>query len=308
MTNKINYNKLSSIFPYMPVDVSKEIEQLWSKGANYYYDNNFSQINHNKTFITTWIKWTASTLKLTSNLKHEYITNGSSEALREYIWSLKKQNKRLLIFKGDDPRYIKYAINSGIEYEYIDRSHYSSFHYHKNDTVLYSNPSYIDGNIWEKAEHFQTMLFKKSVHITTLVDTALLGCSFNKKDQIKLNFSNIEAVFFSLANSFGIINFRLGGVLSTRPIDGLNEDFYFKNSFTINLAMHLMQQFPVNHFAKKFKTKVKQIQQKLHKEQLFLKTTDVWFILIDSAHKKYCISSLIKESKPKTKLNLYIAL
>ena len=198
-----------------------------------------------------------------SSYKHQYPTNGSSEAIREQICYLHSLGKRLVVFDSEYEGYISIANSIGMPIIKINR--FQSFYELEKqikllnpdtDIFFISEPSSIDGNSWSYFDLFMNLIEK--LNIKVYIDLAYIGM-FNFSKKINLNYSNIDGIFFSLSKIFGVYYHRIGGVFLKDSNPLLFGNIWFKNILSIHYGISLMNNTKIGFFD----NQLKEIQQKI---------------------------------------------
>ena len=201
-------------------------------------------------FMSAWRAWVAPCVTGLPAFTSQYVTNGSSEAIRESVWSFAGAAQaagraaHLHVFAGEYEGYSAYARAAGCTLvvhpraEWADTSAYSADASHR---WYVSQPSAIDGNVWPDFAAFMSMLHEHRVEIA--VDLAYVGAS-HVQPVLDLSLPNVVHVFFSLSKVFGVFYHRIGGMLSRVPLLGLEGNRWFKNTFSLYLGASLIEEWP----------------------------------------------------------------
>lgn len=248
---------LKTIYSLQFPEVKELVEDLWLSKPHYLFDNNYKnqQVGKESEFYQEWRRWSAPIVKFDANeFNHFYATAGSSEAIREVIWTLKQNNKRLVLFENDYEGYSAFAESACLIVAKINRDDYLNFKFESTDVVMCSNPSSIDGSFWLEYDSFMKYMLSKNQHVDIYLDLCYVGTTDLIESRLNLNYENIKAIFISLSKTYGIYFHRVGGVISKNEIKGLYGNQWFKNMFALELGIKLMQKFPVDYFSKKYET------------------------------------------------------
>lgn len=246
---------LKTIYSLQFPEVKDLVDELWASKPHYLYDNNYQnqQVGKELEFYKEWLKWSSSIIHLDSKeFKYFYATAGSSEAIREVIWKLKQNNKRLILFENDYEGYAAFAASSNLDTIKIDRENCLNFKFLSNDVVIFSNPSSIDGSFWSEYNKFMDHMNEDYPSVEIYLDLCYVGTTALIAKKLDLNYPNIKAIFISLSKTYGVYFHRIGGVISKNQISGLYGNQWFKNMFALELGLKLMQKFPVDYFSKKY--------------------------------------------------------
>ena len=97
-------NYLKTIYSLYFPEVRHQLDELWNTKPHYLFDNNFNGQQEGKEIelLKVWSKWVSSNVIFSEqDFKHQYVTAGSSEAIREFINNCSINNKRLILFEND---------------------------------------------------------------------------------------------------------------------------------------------------------------------------------------------------------------
>ena len=209
------------------------------------------------SFGETFKKWSSPSLMVKwEDFSYFYPTNGASEAIREQLAYLSNTSiKTLFVLEGEYEGYEAIAIPLGFNVIKLDKSKVLSNIYDdelkKGGYFFISQPSSIDGNVWEDFDNFVIKMnsFEK---VDIYIDTVYVGC-IDKDYSINLNYNCVKGIFFSLSKSFGVYYHRIGGVFLKESNPLLYGNMWFKNIFSLKLGEELMNNFDVNYFPQKYK-------------------------------------------------------
>jgi histidinol-phosphate/aromatic aminotransferase/cobyric acid decarboxylase-like protein len=223
------------------------VRRLWSEQPESLfecaYDDRQDAAHH--VFIDAWKRWVAPHVSGLSEFSNHYTTNGSSEAIRESVWSLSQaassaeRTPLLHVFAGEYEGYAAYARAAGIQVATHDRSRWQAIQFSERSLHRFyiSQPSAIDGNLWPDFPRFVGELTRRGVELA--VDLAYVG-AVSALPSLDLSAPTIAHVFFSLSKVFGLFYHRVGGVLSRSPMLGLEGNKWFKNMFSLYLGTALI--------------------------------------------------------------------
>ena len=198
-------------------------------------------------FLDAWDAWVTPKVRGLGELPHCYVTNGSSEAIRETIWNFARlaaaaaKTATLHVFAGEYEGYAAYARAAGVAIVTHDRERWSEADYAPSALHRWyvSQPSAIDGNTWAEFPIFVAAMTERGVEVA--VDLAYVGAT-PELPTIDLAAPNVPHVFFSLSKVFGVFYHRAGGVLSRSPLLGLEGNKWFKNVFSLYLGTSLIRE------------------------------------------------------------------
>ncbi len=184
-----------------------------------------------------------------------YPSNGSSEAIKDTIAWLRGENPGLTIhiFEGEYEGVPAYAQGLNITIKRYPRTAAGIANMRTQvkpgDIFYLSQPSGIDGNLWDGYRDFMEGI--QDLELKVLVDLAYVG-AVAKPYQIKVDYPNVEAVFFSLSKSFGTYYQRIGGAFTKRPQPMLYGNMWFKNLLSLRIGSELLKQFDVYHLPRMY--------------------------------------------------------
>ena len=224
------------------------VRQLWAEQPDLLYESAFEdrQDAAHHVFLDDWRRWVAPVVTGLGGFPHQYVTNGSSEAIRESVWSLRlaadasRRTPQLHVFVGEYEGYAAYARAASIDVITHDRSSWSTTTYASSAVHRWyvSQPSAIDGNVWPELPEFLRDMERRGIEVA--VDLAYVG-AVATQPAIDLSLPNVPHVFFSLSKVFGVFYHRVGGMLSRVPMLGLEGNKWFKNIFSLYLGSALIR-------------------------------------------------------------------
>lgn len=226
--------------------------RLWSERPELLYECSYDDVQDaaHGVFLDAWCAWVAPLVGGLEAFSNRYVTNGSSEAIRETVWALAGEGRassrtpQLHVFAGEYEGYAAYARAAGISVITHDRARWRddiAFASGAQHCWYLSQPSAIDGNVWPELPAFIDEMKRRGASIA--IDLAYVGAT-PKLPRLDLSSSNIRHVFFSLSKVFGVFYHRVGGVLSRAPLLGLEGNKWFKNVFSLYLGTSLVRETP----------------------------------------------------------------
>ena len=206
----------------------------------------------NAEFLERWIAWSAPAVRLDhGSLGHRYATAGSSEGIRERIAQHAveayqgRQAPVLHVFDGEYEGYAALAEGYGVTVVRHDRGRWQDSlaaavrSPDAEDLVLLSQPSAIDGNLWDELPAFLALVERRYPRLRVGLDVTYVG-SVARAYEIDARSPVIDTVFFSLSKVFGVYYHRVGGALTRRALPGLIGTKWFRNTFSLHLGERLM--------------------------------------------------------------------
>jgi histidinol-phosphate/aromatic aminotransferase/cobyric acid decarboxylase-like protein len=226
------------------------VRRLWAEQPELLYECSYDDVQDaaHGVFLDAWSQWVKPAVSGLGTFGHRYVTNGSSEAIRETIWNLGGSARArglgacLHVFAGEYEGYAAYARAAGITVVTHDRTKWRDEQIYTTDALhawYVSQPSATDGNVWPELPELIATLAERNV--TIAVDLAYVGAA-PKLPHLDLSSPNVAHVFFSLSKVFGVFYHRVGGVLSRQPLLGLEGNKWFKNIFSLYLGTSLIRE------------------------------------------------------------------
>lgn len=237
------------------------LDELLSKKDEIHsmYSETFTkkQDAYHHSFLNAFKNWSKPVLDVNwSNFKFSYPTNGSSEAIREQLAHLKSVGKQnLYVFHGEYEGYEAIGKPLGFNVIKVDReSEIYSIEFKKESCFFLSQPSAIDGNVWEDYERFMCFIQQKFPFVDVYVDICYVG-TIQGKYLINLDYENIKGVFFSLSKSFGVYYHRIGGCFLKEENPLLYGNMWFKNVFAMKYGEDLLNRIGVYYYPEAYRQK-----------------------------------------------------
>ncbi len=281
MLDKITKTVYSTCYPETKqvldelLDKKDEIHSMYSEAFTKKQDA------YHHSFLNAFKNWSKPVLNVDwANFKFSYPTNGSSEAIREQLAHLKSVGKEnLYVFHGEYEGYEAIGKPLGFNVIKVDRKNeiYSTDFKEKSCFFL-SQPSSIDGNLWDDYDRFMRYMKQKFSHVDIYVDLCYIGTIQNEYF-INLDYENIKGVFFSLSKSFGVYYHRIGGCFLKEENPLLYGNMWFKNLFSMKYGEELLNRIGVYYYPETYRQKQTDAIYKLCQESGInitkIKTSDV---------------------------------
>lgn len=284
-----------TIYSWQAPEVEKVVANLFSSVPLALYHDNYlgKQEGHEKIFFEAYKKWTSSVLSVNwDDFSHSYATAGSSEAIREVVYSLKVKKQRLNVFKGEYEGYKAFAHAAEVEVIEHNREEWHNIEWKAGDVLFLSQPSSLDGNLWSDYDLFMAKLASTNSPLEVMLDLCYVG-TLSKEYVINIDYPNVAVLFISLSKVFGVYYHRIGGMFSKKPYLGLFGNQWFKNMFSLELGTQLLTKFEVRELPMKYKDLQKRSIVELNKKngELF-ETSDVYIL----ANSKKVVSNFQREN------------
>ncbi len=226
-------------------DFPAQFEEAWTGKQDAYH----------REFFDTWVKWSAPLVDFDrTNFPHFYPTSGASEPLRQLIFEFAvKGGETIHVFEGEYEGYKAYAEAAHLKVVVHKREDWklvqqeSSLVDDETGMFCISQPSAIDGNVWNDFNAFVETLGAQSI----IVDVTYVGAVHQRLpapfEKFNLNAPSIRNIVFSLSKPFGAYYDRIGGVWCRQESEGLFGNTWFKNLTSIALGTRLMKAYGVFH-------------------------------------------------------------
>jgi histidinol-phosphate/aromatic aminotransferase/cobyric acid decarboxylase-like protein len=253
-----------TVYSLLVPETAAVLDQLWVKRPHglYAHAHTDRQDGYESKFSAKWIQWSAPVLSMPAGLTaHFYPTAGSSEAIRDSIASHAVSRPHaaytpaIHVFYGDYEGYSAYATAFKVKVVRHDRNNYMdtvAIESRPGDLFYLSHPSSIDGNIWEGFDSFCSWIKRNAPGVKIMVDLCYVGM-ISRRYHINLNHSNISAVFLSLSKVFGVYYHRIGGMFSRDERPSLCGNMWFKNMFSLQYGIDLMNAHGVYSLPRTYK-------------------------------------------------------
>ncbi|WP_146675780.1 hypothetical protein [Pirellula sp. SH-Sr6A] len=213
-----------------------------------------------ESFFDLWLAWTKPIVQLNSQqFPHRYPISGASEGLREAIHAYGVQARlegfepAIHVFEGEYEGYAAYARAAGIGLKTHRRSQWRQAidETKATDQWYLSQPSGIDGNVWDDCDSFVGELADRVPNAQIMLDLSYVGC-VARGFQVFADSPNIAAVFFSLSKPAGMYYHRIGGMWSRKEYPGLFGNKWFKNVSSLLIGSAFMSRYGVQELPRRY--------------------------------------------------------
>ena len=224
------------------------VDALWSERPHAWYERNYTgtQDAMHRPFFETWRAWSRDAgVTLGDAFTFEYPTAGANEAIHALLaLHATRGGKRIHVFRGEYEGYsiLARALGLGVvEHDRAPDAHRASLlrEAAEGDRIWVSQPSGIDGNVWEELSSLVDWVSSALPGVEVIVDITYVG-AVARDFAIDLRAPNVAAVLFSLSKPFGVYYHRIGGVLSRTEVPTLRGHHWFKNLFSVHLGERLL--------------------------------------------------------------------
>lgn len=242
-------------------------------------------------FFESWFTWTARVVSIDTTLfPFRYPTAGASEGIREAIHAYGAVARRdgiqpsIHLFEGEYEGYAAYARAACIPVVYHRRSRWRDAiqRVEDRDQFYISQPSAIDGMVWDSLDAFATELHSLRPAAELMLDLSYVGC-VPHPFSVNANHPNIAAVFISLSKPAGVYYHRIGGMLARNEYLGLFGNKWFKNISSLAIGTEFMRRYGVHDLPSKYAAVQQQVLEEIRSELgLPLAPSDVFLLGIGS--------------------------
>lgn len=221
------------------------------------------QFASHEIFIERWMTWAAPVVAIdAAGFRWRYPTAGGSEALFHVIaaYGNRARNERFLpevhVFAGEYEGYKAYAQACGLAVVEHPRADWQSLGRTLPATALFclSQPSAIDGNVWQHANDFLALLAAGNQRPRVLLDVTYVGAIAEQPiARFAADNPAVQALAFSLSKPFGVYYDRIGGVLCRDAMPSLFGNQWFKNLTSLQLGTALLERHDVFDLPRRYK-------------------------------------------------------
>lgn len=211
---------------------------------------------YHEEFFNKWCEWSSPVVDLDRDIfPFYYPTAGASEPLRQIIFNLAAGSSRARIhfFKGEYEGYRAMAEAAGLRCVEHDRNHWGSVSddMHYDDMFFISQPSAIDGNVWQDFNRFLSHMPDRSVvaditYVGAVPESAIV-------EKFNLNHDSVNAIVFSLSKPFGAYYDRIGGCFAREEDLALFGNRWFKNLTSIRYGTLLLDNLSVFELPERYR-------------------------------------------------------
>jgi histidinol-phosphate/aromatic aminotransferase/cobyric acid decarboxylase-like protein len=216
------------------------VDELWAEKPHELYERAYEgrQENFHVPYLEAWKDWSGVDVRA---FPHAYATGGASEPIKDIIL-LAPISSRLHVFRGEYEGYARIA--EGRQMPVIRHESPEELlggHLRPDDLIFLSDPSAIDGEFEPGLEGFLSDLERRDPRVKVVVDMAYVGACSRHTPIDPSAHPNVHAVLFSLSKPFGVYGHRIGGAFCRQEIPTLVGTKWFKNYFSLQLGLRLME-------------------------------------------------------------------
>jgi hypothetical protein len=210
-------------------------------------------------FFSTWRDWVGPVADIGGGFEFWYPTAGASEGLIHLITSYGNLARKerfepvIHIFEGEYEGYPAYAESQFIAVRKHGRSKWEATldQIGPREQVYISQPSAIDGNLWQDFGRFVTTLHDRQPAAEVIADLTYVG-AVARDYHVSVDCPNVKAVVFSLSKPMGVYYHRIGGLLSRTAMPSLFGNQWFKNLLSLRYGTEFMRRFGVQELPKRY--------------------------------------------------------
>lgn len=248
-----------------------------------------------REFFDRWVEWSKPAVDFNrTKFPFFYPTAGASEALRHLIYDYAARIygeghgatvPTLHVFEGEYEGFKAMAQAAGVLVVEHPRQRWRAVQLASHETFFISQPSAIDGCVWEDFNLFMHHLSAQNRTPNVVVDLTYVGAvpQTALAQPIRADAPCVRNVVFSLSKPFGVYYDRIGGVWARQEDAGLFGNRWFKNLTSLRLGSTLLYRYGVfdlpEHYAGVQAQAVAQVSEALN---MALRPADV-FILAQGA-------------------------
>jgi len=226
------------------------------------YDKNDETLKQN--FFLKYKEWITATHTLEGfdDFKETCFTNGTTESFANFYIRF-RNNKRLRLAKGEYFYHQMMKVNYYTDnFAWLEEDELK-----EGDVLLISAPFADTGSLYPNLDDILTQCDDKNIPV--MLDLAYINIANNLK--INLNHSCIEYVVSSLSKVFPVEHHRIGIRWQRKKYEDqtyvINEPGYnYINMLSVYIGLEMMKFFPGDYIFKKYRTKQKDMCQKLNLE------------------------------------------
>jgi hypothetical protein len=209
-------------------------------------------------FFSAWRDWVEPVADIGDRFEFMYPTAGASEGLIHLITSYgniarkEKFEPVIHIFEGEYEGYPAYAESQFIAVRRHCRSTWETTldQIGPRDQVYVSQPSAIDGNLWQDFSRFAARLHERQPTAEVIADLTYVG-AVARDYHVSVDYPNVKAVVFSLSKPMGVYYHRIGGLFSQAAMPSLFGNQWFKNLLSLRYGTELLRRFGVRELPQK---------------------------------------------------------
>ena len=214
-----------------------------------------------QAYFDRWIEWAAPVVSFDpAAFGFRYPTAGASEGIfkltAEYArgCTARGAEPTIHIFEGEYEGFPAYADALKLRCLRHDRSDWRNVPaaIDPDGLVWISQPSAIDGNVWQHFDAFVDLLAEQRPDVTVIPDLTYVG-SVGRAFSVYLDSPNVPVFVMSHSKPFGGYYHRVGGVFSRAEVPSLFGNKWFKNLLSLAWGTEMMRRHGVFDLPRKYR-------------------------------------------------------
>ena len=211
-------------------------------------------------YFERWVSWASPVVSFDdASFVNRYPTAGGSEGIFKLMaehrgrWRRTGRRPTISVFRGEYEGFTKFAEALGLEVHVHDRDDLESAvrDMPAGSQFWISQPSAIDGMVWERFDEFLTMIDARG-DVEVVPDLTYVG-SVARSFRIDLDHPCVDSFVFSQSKPFGGYYHRAGGVFSRREQLSLVGNKWFKNLTSIAWGRTMMERHGVHDLPSRYR-------------------------------------------------------
>lgn len=212
-------------------------------------------------YFDRWIDWSSPVVKFDANAyPFRYPTAGASEGIAklmsEHLARCHKNGMTpyIHVFEGEYEGFGAFARAMGIEVKTHQRDDWRSLHdLREGGQFWISQPSAIDGMVWDEFDAFCEMMDEHQQGLTEVIpDLSYVG-AVAREYSFSLDHLCIPAFVFSHSKPFGGYYHRCGGVFAKHERPTLFSAKWFKNLLSLSWGVEMMKRHSVFDLPRRYR-------------------------------------------------------
>ncbi|MEZ5681102.1 MAG: hypothetical protein R3E14_07355 [Erythrobacter sp.] len=213
-----------------------------------------------ESYFERWVAWSAPVVRFdAAGFPHRYPTAGASEGIfklmAEYAARARSDGfePSVHIFEGEYEGFPAYAASLGLPLVRHPRSEWEDVAARagRNAQFWISQPSAIDGAVWQHFDSFARGLAETRPDIALVPDLTYVG-NVARAFEIALDLPNVAHLVFSHSKPFGGYYHRVGGVFAREECPSLFGNKWFKNLLSLAWGSAMMDRFDVRELPRRY--------------------------------------------------------
>lgn len=212
-------------------------------------------------YFSRWLDWASPVVEMDgAAFPYRYPTSGSSEGIfklmSEYAAKMRQSDMTptIHVFDGEYEGFGAFAASLGIRVERHDRSDWRTISSRIVEGQFWiSQPSSIDGMVWDDFDEFCQMIDKRHHGLVEVVpDLSYVG-AVARDYRFSVNHACIRSVCISHSKPFGGYYIRCGGVFSRQERPSLTANIWFKSLIALAWGTEMMRRHGVHDLPRRYR-------------------------------------------------------